>query len=98
MREAEGASLAEQQTKLQQDIVRLMTAQLVQENRKFGLPVDQQTLADPVTEGQLSIEGQFLTLYEGNQTRRLVIGLGAGGAAGASTAATEGIGTWHHSA
>jgi hypothetical protein len=98
MREAEGASLAEQQTKLQQDIVRLMTAQLVQENRKFGLPVDQQTLADPVTEGQLSIEGQFLTLYEGNQTRRLVIGLGAGGAAGASTAATAGIGTWHHSA
>ena len=30
MREAGGASLAEQQTKLQQDIMRLMTAQLVQ--------------------------------------------------------------------
>ena len=30
MREADGASLAGQQTKLQQDIMRLMTAQLVQ--------------------------------------------------------------------
>jgi hypothetical protein len=40
MREAEGASLAEQQTKLQQDIMRLMTAQLVQEIGKLGLPVE----------------------------------------------------------
>ena len=31
-----------------------------------------------MTEGQLSIEGQFLTIDEGNRTRRLVIGFGAG--------------------
>ena len=35
-------------------------------------------MAGPVTEGQLSIEGQFLTIDEGNRTRRLVIGFGAG--------------------
>jgi hypothetical protein len=78
MREAEGASLAEQQTKLQQDLMRLMTAQLVQEIGKLGLPVESAETAGPVTEGQLSIEGQFLTIDEGNRTRRLVIGFGAG--------------------
>jgi Domain of unknown function (DUF4410) len=80
MREAEGASLADQQTKLQQDIMRLMTAQLVQEIGKLGLgvPVQSAKTAGPVTEGQLSVEGQFLTIDEGNRTRRLVIGFGAG--------------------
>jgi hypothetical protein len=78
MREAEGTSIAEQQTKLQQDIAKLMTTQLVQEIRKLGLPVESAEMAGPVTEGQLSIEGQFLTIDEGNQTRRLVIGFGAG--------------------
>jgi Domain of unknown function (DUF4410) len=84
MRETEGASLAEQQTKLQQDIMRLMTAQLVQEIGKLGLPVESAETAGPVTEGQLSIEGQFLTIDEGNRTRRLVIGFGAGAAMCAS--------------
>jgi len=78
LREAEGTSVGEQQTKLQQDIMRLMTAQLVQEIGKLGLPVESAEMAGPVTEGQLSIEGQFLTIDEGNQTRRLVIGFGAG--------------------
>ena len=53
MREAEGASLAEQQTKLQQDIVRLMTAQLVQEIRKLGLPVESAEMAGPVDRGAI---------------------------------------------
>jgi Domain of unknown function (DUF4410) len=55
-----------------------MTTQLVQEIRKLGLPVESAEMAGPVTEGQLSIEGQFLTIDEGNRTRRLVIGFGAG--------------------
>jgi hypothetical protein len=80
MQEAEGTSLAAQQTKLQQDIIRLMTTQLVQEIGKLGLgvPVQSAETAGPITEGQLSIEGQFLTIDEGNQTKRLVIGFGAG--------------------
>ena len=80
MKEAEGESVTAQQTKLQQDIARLMTTQLVQEIRKLGLglPVDSAEMAGPVTEGQLSIEGQFLTIDEGNQTKRLVIGFGKG--------------------
>jgi hypothetical protein len=42
-----------------------MTTQLVQEIRKLGLPVESAEMAGPVTEGQLSIEGQFLTIDEG---------------------------------
>jgi uncharacterized protein DUF4410 len=78
--EAEGTSLAEQQSKLQQNIVRLLTTQLVQEIGKLGLgvPVQSAEMVGPVTEGQLSIEGQFLTIDEGNQTKRLVIGFGKG--------------------
>jgi membrane protease subunit (stomatin/prohibitin family) len=45
MREAEGTSIAEQQTKLQQDIAKLMTTQLVQEIRKLGLPVESAEMA-----------------------------------------------------
>ena len=42
--------------------MRLMTAQLVQEIGKLGLPVESAEQAGPVTEGQSSIEGQFLTI------------------------------------
>ena len=51
MKEAEGESVTAQQTKLQQDIARLMTTQLVQEIRKLGLglPVDSAEMAGPVT-------------------------------------------------
>ena len=53
MREAEGASLAEQQTKLQQDIMRLMTAQLVQEIGKLGLPVESAENGGPSDRGPI---------------------------------------------
>jgi hypothetical protein len=74
----EGTSVTEQQVKLQQEIARIMTTQLVQEIRKLGMAVEAAAMAGADTESQLSIEGQFLTIDEGNRTRRLVIGLGAG--------------------
>ena len=55
-----------------------MTTQLVQEIRKLGLPVESAATAGPVARPTLDIEGQFLTIDEGNRTRRLVIGFGAG--------------------
>jgi hypothetical protein len=75
---AGGTAIPEQQLKLQQQITRTMTAQLVQEIRKLGLPAEAAAMAGPAIDGQLSVEGQFLTIDEGNRTRRLVIGLGAG--------------------
>src|ERR1051326_2072241 len=78
LRAMEGTSVSEQQLNLQQEIARTMTAQLVQEIRKLGLPVEAAAIAGPVNEDQLSIEGQFLTIDERNKTRRLVVGLGAG--------------------
>src|SRR5262249_31720325 len=53
MRAAEGTSVAEQEVKLQQEIARMMTTQLVQEIRKLGLPVESAATAGPVMEGQL---------------------------------------------
>ena len=55
-----------------------MTAQLVQEIGKLGMPAQPASLPTAAQGPTLAIEGQFLTIDEGNRTRRLVIGLGAG--------------------
>jgi hypothetical protein len=74
----DGTPIAEREAQLRQRVTSVMTTQLVQEIGKLGLPVISAATAGPVTGPTLSIEGQFLTIDEGNRTRRLVIGLGAG--------------------
>src|SRR5262245_40477650 len=78
IRSAEGTPVAEQEAQLRSQITGTMTAQLVQEIGKLGLPVTSAAAAGAVTGQVLSIEGQFLTIDEGNRARRLLIGLGAG--------------------
>jgi len=73
-----GTPVAEQEAKLQDEITRIMTLQLVQEVGKLGLPVTSAAAAGAVTGPVISVEGQFLTIDEGNRARRLLIGLGAG--------------------
>jgi hypothetical protein len=75
---AQGTDVPEQEIQLQQKITRTMTTQLVQEIRKLGLPVESAATTGPVAGPTLDIEGQFLSIDEGNRTRRLVIGFGAG--------------------
>lgn len=56
----------------------LVTDRLVKEIRDMGLPA-QRAFGDPVPWGNTySIEGQFLSIDEGNRTERVIIGLGAG--------------------
>jgi len=74
----EGDSLTQQQIELRQKVTAIMTAQLVQEISKLGMAAQPATTMSGVPGPILSIEGQFLTIDEGNRTRRLVIGLGAG--------------------
>lgn len=51
---------------------------LVAEIQKMGLPA-QRASGQPTPQGHtVSIEGQFLSIDEGNRTERVVIGLGAG--------------------
>ena len=78
VRAAEGTSVAQQEAKLQQEITKTMTTDLVKEIQKLGMPVASAATAGPVTGPVVTVEGQFLTIDEGNQARRLLIGLGAG--------------------
>jgi len=78
VRAAEGTPVAVQEAELQDEITKAMTTQLVQEIGKLGLPVTSAAAAGAVTGPVLSIDGQFLTIDEGNSARRLLIGLGAG--------------------
>ena len=64
--------------KLEQWVARIGTTTLVEEIRKLGLHAEPATMASPGAGSTLSIEGQILSINEGNKTRRLVIGFGAG--------------------
>jgi len=78
VRATQGTSLTEQQLKLREEVTKIMTTQLVQEIGKLGMPVAPASAALPVTGSTIAVEGQFLTIDEGNRARRLLIGLGAG--------------------
>jgi hypothetical protein len=51
---------------------------LVAEIQKLGLPAERVNGIPPVTGTILSIKGQFISINEGNQAERVVIGLGLG--------------------
>ncbi len=51
---------------------------LVKEIQNFGLPAERAAGNPPATGKILEIEGQFLSIDEGNQTERVIIGFGLG--------------------
>ncbi len=51
---------------------------LVKEIQNFGLPAERAAGKPPATGKILEIEGQFLSIDEGNQTERVIIGFGLG--------------------
>ena len=55
-----------------------LTTTLVDEIRKLGIPAEPARMAPPVAGPTLSIEGQIVSINEGNKAKRLVIGLGSG--------------------
>ena len=68
----------EQRLKISHDVARVVTDNLVQEISKLGIPTVSAANATPVAGPSLAIEGQFLTVDEGNRLRRMIIGFGAG--------------------
>lgn len=61
------------------EVAKVLTENLVKEiGSKFGIPTVSATNAGPVAGPSLQIEGQFLTVDQGNRLRRAVIGFGAG--------------------
>jgi hypothetical protein len=51
---------------------------LVQDIQSLGLPAERAAGALPTTGNILEVDGQFISIDEGNRTERVVIGLGAG--------------------
>lgn len=59
-------------------VANVLAEHLVKEIRAMGLPADR-ALGEPQTLGNTyAVEGQFLSIDEGNRTERVVIGLGLG--------------------
>jgi hypothetical protein len=78
MEAVQGNPEAESQLKIGQSVARVVTENLVQEISKLGIPAVEAAKATPVAGPSLSIEGQFLTVDQGNRLRRAVVGFGAG--------------------
>ena len=60
------------------NVANALSKELVKEIKNFGLPAERATGKPPATGNILEIEGQFLSIDEGNQTERVIIGFGAG--------------------
>ncbi len=69
---------AEERAKIGQAVARVVTESLVKEISQLGIPAVAAVNAGPVAGPSLAIEGQFLTVEEGNRLRRMVVGFGAG--------------------
>src|SRR5215510_12962355 len=77
-RAMKGTPEAEDRLKVEQEVSRALTSTLVDEIRKLGIRAEPAAMASAVTGPTLSIEGQIVSINEGNKAKRLVIGLGSG--------------------
>ena len=77
-RDVKGTPKTEDQLNVEQEVSRTLTTTLVDEIRKLGIPAEPARMASPVAGPTLSIEGQIVSIYEGNKAKRLVVGFGAG--------------------
>ena len=69
---------ADEQLKIGEAVAKVVTENLVKEISKLGIPAVEAAKANPVAGPSLSIEGQFVTVNQGNRLRRVVVGFGAG--------------------
>jgi len=69
---------AEDRLEVEQEVSRDLTKTLVDEIQKLGLRAEPATMASPVAGPTLSIEGQIVSIDEGNKAKRLAIGFGSG--------------------
>lgn len=68
----------DEKTKLAHKIVDDFTESLVKNLEKTGLPVSRGVAGELAPDNSLAVQGDFLAIDEGNRTRRMAIGLGAG--------------------
>ena len=74
-----GRSLTQQEIEIGRAAARTLSQELVQQLNDMGMPAERAFGAPTHWGNALVIEGQFVSIDEGNRTERLVIGLGVGG-------------------
>jgi Domain of unknown function (DUF4410) len=72
------APASEQELQIGRAVARIVTENLVKEISRVGIAAVAAAAATPVAGPSLAVEGQFLTVDQGNRLRRMVIGFGAG--------------------
>lgn len=78
MEAAENTPEAQQREQVAQQVTQVLGQKLVKRIQDLGMPAELASVTTPVQSSSLSIEGRILSIDEGNPTRRMVIGLGAG--------------------
>jgi len=68
----------EQELKTGREAARIVSENLVKEINKLAIPTVHAATATPSAGPTLVVDGQFLSVDEGNRTQRMVIGFGAG--------------------
>lgn len=68
-----------QRTQLEHQIAAVVAEELVEELQDLDLPAQRWSGPAPAGVGVYTLEGQFVTIDEGNAAARMIIGFGAGG-------------------
>jgi hypothetical protein len=77
LRRVFGGSQSEEELKVGRSVADALAAELVKALTDLDLPIERAS-ATAVADGTLAIEGQFVSIDEGNRLRRVIIGFGAG--------------------
>jgi len=77
LRRAFGGSQSEEELKVGRSVADALSVELVKALKPLDLPIERASTG-PVPDGTLAIEGQFVSIDEGNRLRRVMIGFGAG--------------------
>jgi len=72
-------STTDEQKKVGKAVAFVLAEEIVKELRAMQLSAERATTAPPPPDKLLAIEGQFISIDEGNRLRRMVIGFGVGG-------------------
>jgi hypothetical protein len=78
VRAVEGTPRTPDELKIGHAVAGALAKELVKEIQGFGLPAERAAGAPSAEKGTLLIEGQFVSVDQGNRTERVVIGFGAG--------------------
>ena len=81
-----------QQAALAEDIQRSAVDALVADLSRMGFVVDRAAPGEPLRAGDLLVDGRIVSVDQGNRTRRMVVGFGAGMSDVQATAAVSYVG------